>query len=156
MRSFDNLAHLSRFTHRAALPLVATAALLAGLAGCGSGISLDEPIEGPTWRLAQLGDEPVAPGSDAQVQFDRGSGRVSGSGGCNRLSGTFTRAGSTLKIGQLASTRMACLDPARGANEAQFISALQSTASYSLAGPGRLALLDARGRTVALLNSGGR
>lgn len=156
MRSFDNLAHLSRFTRRTALPAVAAAALLAGLAGCGSGISLDEPIEGPTWRLAQLGDEPVAPGSDAQVQFDRGSGRVSGSGGCNRLSGTFTRAGSTLKIGQLASTRMACLDPARGANEAQFISALQSTASYSLAGPGRLALLDARGRTVALLNSVGR
>jgi heat shock protein HslJ len=156
MRSFDNLAHLSRFTRRTALPVIAAAALLAGLAGCGSGISLDEPIEGPTWRLAQLGDEPVAPGSDAQVQFDRSSGRVSGSGGCNRLSGTFTRAGSTLKIGQLASTRMACLDPARGANEAQFISALQSTASYSLAGPGRLALLDARGRTVALLNSGGR
>jgi heat shock protein HslJ len=156
MRSFDNLAHLSRFTRRTALPVIVAAALLAGLAGCGSGISLDEPIEGPTWRLAQLGDEPVAPGSDAQVQFDRGSGRVSGSGGCNRLSGTFTRAGSTLKIGQLASTRMACLDPARGANEAQFISALQSTASYSLAGPGRLALLDARGRTVALLNSGGR
>jgi heat shock protein HslJ len=156
MRSFDNLAHFTRLTCRRALPVVAAAALLAGLAGCGSGISLDEPIEGPAWRLAQLGDEPIAPGSDAQVQFDRGSGRVSGSGGCNRISGTYTRAGSTLKIGQLASTRMACADPARGGTEAQFISALQGTASYSLAGPGRLALLDARGRTVALLSSGGR
>lgn len=153
MRSFDNLAHLTR---RTALPVIAAAALLASLAGCGSGISLDEPIEGPAWRLAQLGDEPIAPGSDAQVQFDRSSGRVSGSGGCNRISGTYTRVGSTLKIGQLGSTRMACADPVRGGNEAQFISALQSTASYSLAGPGRLALLDARGRTVALLNSGGR
>lgn len=153
MRSFDNLAHLTRGT---ALPVIAAAALLASLAGCGSGISLDEPIEGSAWRLAQLGDEPIAPGSDAQVQFDRSSGRVSGSGGCNRISGTYTRVGSTLKIGQLGSTRMACADPVRGGNEAQFISALQSTASYSLAGPGRLALLDARGRTVALLNSGGR
>lgn len=139
-----------------ALPVLAAAALLTTLSGCGSGISLDEPIEGPLWRLVQLGDEPIAPGGEAQLQFDRSSGRVSGSGGCNRLSGTFSRSGVSLKIGQLAATRMACVDPVRGANEAQFISALQSTTSYRLAGPGRLALLDAGGRTVATLNSGTR
>lgn len=140
------------FARRTALPAVVTAALL--LAGCGSGISLDEPIEGPVWRLVQLGDEPVAPGGDAQLQFDRNSGRVSGSGGCNRVTGSFTRAGVSLKLGQMAATRMACADPVRGANEAQFLAALQNTTSYRLA-PGRLALLDASGRTVALLNSGG-
>ncbi|MFS2205298.1 META domain-containing protein [Variovorax sp. Varisp36] len=150
MRSFVRLAR------RTAPPVLAATALLAALAGCGSGISLDEPIEGPAWQLVQLGDEPVAPGSGAQVQFDRSSGRLSGSGGCNRLSGTFTRSGISLKIGQLASTRMACADPARGANEAQFISALQSTASYSLAGPERLALLNASGRAVATLSTSGR
>ena len=144
------------FARHIALPVLATAALLTTLTGCGSGISLDEPIEGPVWRLAQLGDEPIAPGGDAQIQFDRSSGRVSGSGGCNRVSGTFTRSGITLKIGQLASTRMACADPVRGANEAQFISALQTTASYRLAGPGQLALLDASGRTVATLNAATR
>ncbi|RIX76567.1 META domain-containing protein [Acidovorax cavernicola] len=140
------------FARRTALPAVVTAALL--LAGCGSGISLDEPIEGPVWRLVQLGDEPVAPGGDAQLQFDRNSGRVSGSGGCNRVTGSFTRAGVSLKLGQMAATRMACADPVRGANEAQFLAALQNTTSYRLA-PGRLALLDASGRTVALLSSGG-
>ncbi|SEK71055.1 Heat shock protein HslJ [Variovorax sp. YR750] len=149
MRSFARLAR------RLAPSALAAAALTTALTGCGSGISLDEPIEGPAWQLVQLGDEPVAPGSGAQVQFDRSSGRVSGSGGCNRISGTFTRTGVALKIGQMASTRMACTDPTRGANEAQFISALQSATSYRLAGPTRLALLDASGRTVALLNSGG-
>ncbi|WPG37557.1 META domain-containing protein [Variovorax sp. EBFNA2] len=144
------------FARRTALPAVASAALLlTALTGCGSGISLDEPIEGPVWRLVQLGDEPIAPGGDAQLQFDRNSGRVSGSGGCNRVTGSFTRAGVSLKLGQMAATRMACADPVRGANEAQFLSALQSTASYRLA-PGRLALLDASGRTVALLSSGNR
>lgn len=142
------------FTRRIALPALATTALLTALTGCGSGISLDEPIEGPLWRLAQLGDEPIGQ-SEAQLQFDRSSGRVSGSGGCNRVSGSFTRSGITLKIGQLASTRMACADPTRSANEAQFLSALQSTTSYRLA-PGRLALLDAGGRTVAILSSGSR
>ncbi|QFZ82740.1 META domain-containing protein [Variovorax paradoxus] len=144
------------FARRTALPAIASAALLlTALTGCGSGISLDEPIEGPVWRLVQLGDEPIAPGGDAQLQFDRNSGRVSGSGGCNRVTGSFTRAGVSLKLGQMAATRMACADPVRGANEAQFLSALQSTASYRLA-PGRLALLDAGGRTVALLSSGNR
>ncbi|BEP59224.1 MULTISPECIES: META domain-containing protein [Variovorax] len=142
------------FARRTALPAIASAALLlTALTGCGSGISLDEPIEGPVWRLVQLGDEPIAPGGDAQLQFDRNSGRVSGSGGCNRVTGSFTRAGVSLKLGQMAATRMACADPVRGANEAQFLSALQNTASYRLA-PGRLALLDASGRTVALLSNG--
>ena len=145
-----------RFPARLALPVLATALLAGALSACGSGISLDEPIEGPVWRLVQLGNEPVAPGGEAQVQFDRNSGRVSGSGGCNRVSGSFTRSGVALRIGQLASTRMACADPVRGANEAQFISALQATASYRLAGPGQLALLDATGRTVATLNAAGR
>jgi len=145
-----------RFPARLALPVLATALLAGALSACGSGISLDEPIEGPVWRLVQLGNEPVAPGGEAQVQFDRSSGRVSGSGGCNRVSGSFTRSGVALRIGQLASTRMACADPVRGANEAQFVSALQATASYRLAGPGQLALLDATGRTVATLNAAGR
>lgn len=144
------------FARQMALPVLATAALLTTLTGCGSGISLDEPIEGPVWRLAQLGDEPIVPGGDAQIQFDGSSGRVSGSGGCNRLSGTFTRSGVTLRFGQLAATRMACPDPVRGATEAQFLSALQTTTSYRIAGPGRLALLDAGGRTVATLNASGR
>jgi len=143
----------ARHRARIALSVFATALMAAALAGCGSGISLDEPIEGPVWRLVQLGNEPVAPGGEAQIQFDRSSGRVSGTGGCNRVSGSFTRSGITLRIGQLASTRMACADPVRGANEAQFISALQTTASYRLAGPGQLALLDASGRTVATLNA---
>jgi len=145
-----------RFPARLALPVLATALLAGALSACGSGISLDEPIEGPVWRLVQLGNEPVAPGGEAQVQFDRNSGRISGSGGCNRVSGSFTRSGVALRIGQLASTRMACADPVRGANEAQFVSALQATASYRLAGPGQLALLDATGRTVATLNAAGR
>ena len=142
------------FARRTALPAIASAALLlTALSGWGSGTSPDEPIEGPVWRLVQLGDEPIAPGGDAQLQFDRNSGRVSGSGGCNRVTGSFTRAGVSLKLGQMAATRMACADPVRGANEAQFLSALQNTASYRLA-PGRLALLDASGRTVALLSNG--
>lgn len=142
----------------AAAPFAALTLLAAALlAGCGSGISLDEPIEGPVWRLEQLGDDPVAPSADpqrdAQLRFDRRNGQVTGSGGCNRVTGTFQRSGSALKMSQLAATRMACADPARGANEAQFFAALQSTTSYRLQGTSRMTLLDSGGRTLAVLSA---
>lgn len=126
------------------------------LAGCGSGITLDEPIEGPVWQLERLGDVFIEPNDDpqrnARVQFDH-NGRVSGSGGCNRLSGTFERSGSRLKLGQLGATRMACPSEAAQINETQFFAALQATASYRLQGASQLALLDATGRTIATLGA---
>ncbi|MEP6719911.1 MAG: META domain-containing protein [Variovorax sp.] len=143
------LRPLSRF--------ILAALFAAGITACGSGISLDEPIEGPVWWLTQLNGQPIEAGRepqrDPQVAFDRNSGRVSGSGGCNRLSGAFTRAGSALRIGQLVSTKMACVDPARSGIEAQFLQALQTATAYRLAGPDRLVLLDEGGRTAALLSS---
>ncbi|VWX59814.1 Heat shock protein HslJ [Burkholderiales bacterium 8X] len=133
----------------------AAAFALAVLAGCGSNISLDEPIEGPVWQLEQLGNELIEPSNDprenAQISFDGNSGRVSGTGGCNRVSGTYQRMGSSLKLGQLGATRMACANPAVNINETQFFAALQQTASYRLQNRSRLVLLDGSGRTVATL-----
>ncbi|WP_225782139.1 META domain-containing protein [Xenophilus sp. Marseille-Q4582] len=141
---------------RVAAPAACVLTLAALLAGCSSGISLDEPIEGPLWRLVQVGDIRPVPGPDASrdphVQFDL-QGRVTGSGGCNRLSGGFTRSGAQLRLSQLGATRMACADATRTATETAFFQALQTTASYRLAGPGQLALLDAGGRTLARLES---
>ncbi len=139
-------ARLAAFT----LALVAGSALLAG---CGTTVSLDEPIEARVWRLTSLGLRPVpalAQGGDPQVQFDATT--VSGTGGCNRITGSYRRTGHDLKIGPLAATRMACLDPERSAIETSFVGALQATTSYALVGS-QLTLLDAGGRTLAVLES---
>ena len=81
------------------------------------------------------------------------SGRVNGTGGCNRVAGTFERNGSLLKMSQLGATRMACANPAVNINETQFFAALQATASYRLQNRSRLVLLDSAGRTVASLST---
>jgi len=142
---------------RISMALASLALLALATTACGSGISLDEPIEGPSWRLVQLGEQPVPlgadPRGDAQVRFD-GAGRVSGSGGCNRMSGTYQRSGANLRVGQLAATKMACAETERSSNESGFFIALQSTASYRMQAPGRLMLLDAAGRTLATLEAG--
>lgn len=149
---------LSFLRHPLRPAALALATAVLPLTGCGSSINLDEPIEGPVWRLVDLGGEPVPADTDPlrgpQLQFDRGSGRVSGSGGCNRLAGSYQRSGGTLRMGQLAATKMACTDPARSGTESRFFDALQTTTSYRLPGPGRMALLDANGRTLATLVSG--
>ena len=140
---------------RGALAVMLAVAGAAALSACGSGISLDEPIESRVWRLARLGQQPVAAGvdpqRDAQVQFD--GTRMSGSGGCNRITGGYQRDGHTLRIGPLAATRMACLDADRAQLESAFVDALQATASYSLLGSTQLTLLDASGRTLAVLEN---
>jgi heat shock protein HslJ len=132
--------------------LVATTALLAG---CGTSVSLDEPIEARTWRLTTLNEQEVIwggdPQRDPQLRFD--GTRVSGFGGCNQLSGPYQRAGGTLKLGPLASTRMACADQGRTALEINFLTALQATTGYSKAGR-LLTLTDSGGRTLAVLDSG--
>jgi len=147
-----SLAPARPATRRAAALLVLCATVLAGC----SSVSLDEPIESRTWRLANLGMQPVVPSADPQrdpqLVFDRSSGRVSGSGGCNRITGSYQRDGTKLKIGPLAATRMACLDAGRGALESGFLAALQSTASYTMNGQD-LVLFDARGQAVATLSS---
>ncbi len=128
-----------------------------GITACGSGVSLDEPIEGPVWWVTRLDEQPVAHGNapqrDAQIRFDPDSGRATGSGGCNRFSGTFLRNGNKLQISQLAATRTACADPSRSAEEAQFFAALQSTTGYRMEGSARMALMDAAGKTVAVLST---
>ncbi len=152
-----------RHAHLAArlAPLGAAAALL--LAGCAAGVSLDEPLEGTPWRLVQLQGQPlgaVAVGSDPRaeprLQFDAARQQVSGSGGCNRLSGGYRRSGgNALRIGPLASTRMACSDAERSALETRFVAALEATAAFDLKGA-QLTLLDARALPLAVLELGPR
>jgi heat shock protein HslJ len=137
---------------RMALPFL----LLAVAAGTGcSSVSLDQPIESRTWRLASIDAQPVIPSQDprqaVQIVFDGGAQRVSGSGGCNRISGSYQRSGASLKIGPMVSTRMACQDASRSQLETRFLTALANTASYSIAGS-ELILLDARGQTLAKLD----
>jgi heat shock protein HslJ len=107
-------------------------------------------LEQTDWRLVQyrteagLADAADA-GRPAVLRFD--DGRLSGSAGCNRLLGSYTRDGASLKLApNMASTMMACPPPLM-AQEQAVTRALAATAAYQLADAG-LMLLDAAGRPV--------
>lgn len=68
--------------------------------------------------------------------------RVTGDGGCNEFGGAFSvdSASGTLAIGDLVSTKRACVDPAANDLEQAYLAALDRVTSAVLDATGRLVL----------------
>ena len=106
------------------------------------------PLLHSRWQLTQLRGEAVAgsnPERAAHIVFGPAN-RIAGSDGCNRLMGSYSLEGEQLNLGQLVSTRMACLDSTAPAEE--FTRALGEVASYRLEEE-ELELLGAEGDSLA-------
>lgn len=108
-------------------------------------------LENSDWKLIWLGDSPVNSASQRQqphLLFDSNSHRVSGSGGCNQLTGGYQLTGNELKFGQLASTMMAC---SQGMETEQALRhMLPNVATWKITGQ-ELELYDSSGKTLARL-----
>ena len=134
--------------------LAVVTVLAGGSAGLSSRADADDghpaaSLAGPYWKAIALSGQRIAGGPsrrEPHLVFRR-NGRVSGSDGCNRLTGAFDVAGDAISFGVIASTRMAC--PDTGAIENGFREALRATARWRRIAD-RLELIDASGATVAL------
>lgn len=109
-------------------------------------------LAGTSWQATGInnGKEAVVSQEGTEkVTAEFGSdGTLSGSGGCNSYSGTFTTSGTDqIAIGTLAATEMACPEPAMEI-EQQYFAALGNVATYQLEGT-TLTLRDADGATQA-------
>jgi hypothetical protein len=93
--------------------------------------------------MVSIGDTPAIEGAGAGLTFDSG-GNVSGSTGCNSISGSYALDGSALTFGPLATTRMACED-ALMAQEAAVLEALAGVSGWEI-GRRRPAAPDRRDR----------
>lgn len=131
--------------------------VLALVSACGhhrvSRETASPPLASTEWRLVRLGEAPVHAANAqhaAHLVFVPDGHRVQGSGGCNRIAGTYREEGSTLTIGQLASTRMAC---AQGMDtESKFVAALDRVRAWSITGR-QLTLWDETRASVATLEA---
>ncbi|WP_372017355.1 DUF4377 domain-containing protein [Pseudoxanthomonas sp. 10H] len=105
------------------------------------------------WKLTTATDaqgqriEALFARPDAPVQLDFADGRVSVSNTCNRMAGGFTLEGTTLTLGQMASTLMACADPK--------LTALDAEVGKRLAGALTLAATAGDTPELVLTNAGG-
>jgi heat shock protein HslJ len=115
------------------------------------------PLRNTYWKLVRLDGAPVEAPVQAPVDvvprqhephlvFALDEMRVSGSGGCNRVTGPIEIDGDMLHLRRLASTRMACAVGME--QELRFLRALGTVERYAIRGT-RLELFDAAGTIVA-------
>jgi heat shock protein HslJ len=110
--------------------------------GAGGGASATAPLTNPDlvgtdWALGDLPGQVLADVRPT-IAFS-GDGTVSGSGGCNTFSGSYTVDGSNLTFGPLVSTQKACEDAISNL-EAAYLAALQATTAYEITDAGELNL----------------
>jgi heat shock protein HslJ len=134
--------------HTSTIARLALAMLLSSHVSMSQSAEMPMPLTGTGWTLATLPGRTLIANSSVTLQFDA-AGRVSGTDGCNRYSGTYLVNGSALLVSPLASTRMAC-PPELTSQGAAFTSALTQARSYRLTN-GRLELLASDGTVRATL-----
>jgi len=91
-------------------------------------------LPGTEWMLTDLAGTPALPGGKATLAFPE-AGRVAGNGSCNRFTGSVVISGDTLKMGPLASTRMACVDIDVSKQEDAYFKALNAATRYAYQDP---------------------
>ena len=115
---------------------------------CG-GAPGNRPLRGTYWKLVRLGEAPVEVSvgqAEPQLVFASDALQVSGSGGCNRITGGFTLADDRLHLGPLAATMMACVNGME--QEQRFLKSLNHVQRYRISGQ-QLELLDGSGAVLA-------
>ena len=102
------------------------------------------------WTVEEIGGQAVLDKSATMLRFET-DGRVSGSTGCNGLTGTATIGEGTITFSPLATTRRACTDEAM-AQEKRFLDAMGNARSYAMDDDGSMRLLAEDGQPVARLS----
>jgi heat shock protein HslJ len=91
-------------------------------------------LAGSKWQLVafDLSDihHVILKGSLITLEFAQG--QLNGHGGCNGYGGDYTADASTLKVGPLMSTMMACADDKMTQQESAYTNALGKAASYTI------------------------
>ncbi len=86
-----------------------------------------------SWRLVEIDGQKALESVPVTAMF-AGPNRISGSGGCNRYTGTAVADNGQLAVGALAATRMYCAEAGVSAQEDAYFSALGKTKGYTVLG----------------------
>jgi len=106
------------------------------LAACASPVS--QPggggaLTGKVWALTELMGKPPGAGVGISAQFSS-DGKVSGSAGCNRYSGTYTVSGNSITISSSMATTMMMCDESVMEQESAYLKALPEAKTYAVKG----------------------
>lgn len=100
------------------------------------------------WQASEIAGRPVPKATPATLTIAP-DGAVSGSGGCNRMTGHARIKDDTIRFGRMAATMMACLGDGME-QEQRFHAALEDARRFQM-DDGALVLLNAAGQPVVRL-----
>lgn len=119
------------------------------LTACTGTSSGTPQLNGTSWIVSSISG--AATLSDQQPTLAFADGRVSGSTGCNTLSGAYTQNGDGVTFSPMAVTQMACPEPVMS-QESAFLAAMNKVARAS-GDASIVRLLDAAGETLLTLTT---
>jgi len=93
----------------------------------------DNPLLGTRWLLAAIGQGVVAPGSPNITLSFTSQSQLNGSGGCNSYSANYTVDGTSISIGPIITSQIAC-DEAVMQMEQTYFATLQGATTSELSG----------------------
>lgn len=107
--------------------------LLVVLVSCSPRLSPDHNWDQKRWTLYELKSVPVqlsGTEKDANLMFAPSQKKVNGTGGCNRLNGSYElKKNGGIRFLNVASTKMSCIDQAF---ENRFLEALNAVDGYAV------------------------
>jgi heat shock protein HslJ len=76
------------------------------VSGCGGRPLPPESLDDTVWTISMLDQMPALADVKTEIRFS--GGRITGTAGCNRISGGYSQSSSILTFGEIAATRMMC------------------------------------------------
>ncbi|MHA6523560.1 META domain-containing protein [Tessaracoccus sp. G1721] len=109
-----------------------------GGAALGTFAAQAQELAGTAWSLTSYNDGSaevsLLEGTEADLTF-ADDGTLSGTGGCNRIIGSYTAGDGEISFGTIATTQMACMAPEGLMDqEAAIVAALESASTFSIEG----------------------
>jgi heat shock protein HslJ len=122
---------------RSAAPAII--ALVLGACSTTSSVGPPHELSGTSWAVASIDGRSTGRVPELTADFTV-DGRVNGDSGCNSYSGPYIQTGTTVRIGELLSTRRACGDDDRQQQESRLLRIMQGASRIEHERDGRISL----------------
>ena len=124
--------------------------LFLALGACAVAVpSSGDALDGTSWELTAYGKTRPIPDTSITATFE--DGQVRGSAGCNTYFGSYQINSDKIRVGDMAMTEMACLEP-EGAMEQELVFAefMRNAQTFRLA-DGQLEIFGADGEALTFV-----
>ena len=151
------MRHLASVIAIGAIALVATACSTTGggsPSAASNGNITANPLDGTHWKLTSFDSGGTSTAVPAGVVVDArfAAGNIGGSSGCNVYTGPVTVTSTSIKVGALATTQMACPGP-QSETETAYLAALAKAATFT-ATADALTMFDSGGSPILVYAAG--